>query len=542
MIRILYPGPAAFQGSVVESAFRRSCGRRAVSTIPVFALGEIPADAPAIIVFVDPPDEWSPIICRLIESAQKKVILFGAIPNGLADFLSIQESSSESIADEFDHGEVVPAKVGEPEESSLRIRYNSSFFNLLGELVDRPLVRYDFEAEWNNLGFGMIHSRLGAIWGVAQPGVLAGRNSLGDIIDTAFGRSTVKGTYVALWEQSGASFLWWNRSVGPVDSGEWKIVEDFICNARCEELPCQPVIRDVPGGYQSAVTSRLDCDEDVESSRYLFNSYQEWEIPFSLAVCTRLLDDAKHHQILKDVSSRGGAVLSHSQTHFPEWGGNYRVAVGEAKSSKKRIESILGESVEFVVSPFHQTPRYAVEALQDTGYQGVVSGIPRNDPELFVSRAGTPPFASEGFITHSQATMLHGDCLVDGRKEDGNPNPGETFQRAFQIALKSESFFGYLDHPFSERYAYGWDSEEQRAAVHRELIKVMKESSEKVWFANQNEALAFLASKDRLSYKENRECFKFGHGERPGRLPIEVIYRKQRHRLPVNSTSLLISL
>src|SRR5690606_27172436 len=113
--------------------------------------------------------------------------------------------------------------------------------------------------------------------------------------------------------------------------------------------------------------------------------------------------------------------------------------------------------VPYAVSPFHQSPQYALEALCDVGYSGCIGGIIRNDPEFLLARGGELAGFPVGFIGHSQQCMLHGDCLLEAG------DPLAIYKMAFDQALETRSLFGYLDHPFSERYQYGWVDEESRA-------------------------------------------------------------------------------
>jgi hypothetical protein len=76
------------------------------------------------------------------------------------------------------------------------------------------------------------------------------------------------------------------------------------------------------------------------------------------------------------------------------------------------------------------------------------------------------------------------------------------FKQAYEQAKISKTFFGYLDHPFSPRYQYGWYSEEQRIGVHLEFIEYIQKSSNKPLFLNQNDALDFLRRKSTIRIRE----------------------------------------
>src|SRR4029077_5973792 len=88
-------------------------------------------------------------------------------------------------------------------------------------------------------------------------------------------------------------------------------------------------------------------------------------------------------------------------------------------------------------------------------------------PEYLMARGGIVPCGPDDFISHSQSCMLHGDCLLAG----GDPLP--TYKQAFCNAKDTGQFFGYLDHPFSERYSYGWANETERQRAHSDFLDFM---------------------------------------------------------------------
>jgi hypothetical protein len=89
-----------------------------------------------------------------------------------------------------------------------------------------------------------------------------------------------------------------------------------------------------------------------------------------------------------------------------------------------------------------------------------------------------------GIMTHSQQCMLHGDCYHNAG------NSIDIYKESFSNHLKSRTFFGFLDHPFSD-YQYGWLSEKERCDVHQEFLTFIK-SHKNIWHANLIEAMNFL--------------------------------------------------
>ncbi|MGH7461643.1 MAG: polysaccharide deacetylase family protein [Longimicrobiales bacterium] len=362
--------------------------------------------------------------------------------------------------------------------------YQRLVCELGGKQVVRPFERFDFTDEWNNLGYGAIRFD-GSIWGVAQALDVPARIELASVcVDGERHLS-----YAALWQSEHCSLLWFNRAVGPIDSFEWRLVENFLSSHRASVLPCQPVLSEIPWGYDTAITSRLDCDEDIESARPLWNLYRRLGVPFTLAVHTSNLSKPEHHGILRDLVAQGEAVLSHTATHAPNWGGSYEAAHGEGRESADLLQAVTGIPVRYAVSPFHQSPGYALQALADAGYAGCIGGIIRNDPEFLLARGGTLADMPVGFVGHSQQCMLHGDCML------GAGDPLAVFKEAFELAFESRTLFGYLDHPFSDRYQYGWPDEAVRTEAHEQFIAYIRSRAVKPVFLHEEAAMDFLRCK-----------------------------------------------
>ena len=519
MIHVIYPGSQVKAGIIVTSAIRRSCGYSLVTKKSFSYLSQwIKSPEKACLIIIEPPNDWSNTIIKILNSGLAKVILLGKIPIVLAEHLKVE--LSELSTEIVDGAKSEPAPIYGFSESSAYVSYRSSFTGIKSSVPRRALERFDFTDEWNNLGFGAIRVD-GSIWSLSQCVKVPVKTKLADIF---INNNEVTG-YAALWDFPSSSLLWFNRAVGPIDSQEWRVVENFIANYRDSDLVCYPVINEIPYGYDAAVTMRLDCDEDVESARKLWTSYENMKIPFSLALHSAVLPDTRHHKLPKEILESGGAILSHTATHAPDWGGSYDAAYIEGLSSANSILEVTGQSVRYAVSPFHQTPDYARSALADAGYEGCIGGIIRNDPDFLMARAGIPPGSNKGFIGHSQQCMLHGDCMLEGQ------DPLKIFKQAFDESMSGRAFFGYLDHPFSERYQYGWLSEEQRIKMHEEFISYMKEDKN-VLFCNENEAMDFLECKTSVIVKEDKEgfCIK-SSSAREAKYPVAIEYKGRLHQL-----------
>jgi hypothetical protein len=501
MIRIFSDPQGLDLNEIVQSAFERSCGLGStnLSSNQNFidclnnsgerTSGDI--NRSDILVFINPLEEIAPPIIEALKSRTIKVIVFGKLPASLGHFLGA--TVTPVSADMKAAALCEPAKTYQYSESAGAIVYERTLELSAGNprMPSRALSRFDFTNEWNNLGFGAITVD-DSIWTISQKAIIPEQNVIAKIMSG----NDVLSAYCGLWDFSQASLLWFNRAVGPVDSYEWYLVEQFIAEYRFGDIPAWPIISEIPYGYESAITMRLDCDEDIESARALGNAYQEKNIPFSLALHATVLSDANQHQYPKEVLQAGGAILSHTLTHAPNWGGSEDAAKHEGNESARIIHETIGVKPRYAVSPFHHTPGYARKGLADSGYQGCVGGIISNDPDFVMARAGRPPHSQQGFIGHTQQCMLHGDCML----EDGDALA--IFKQAYEQAKISKTFFGYLDHPFSPRYQYGWNKEAERIGVHMEFIEYIQRSSNNAIFLNQNDALDFLRRKSAVRVRE----------------------------------------
>ncbi|MEM5295093.1 polysaccharide deacetylase [Burkholderia sp. JPY481] len=480
MIGVLHSCASKEAGEYVLAALRRSVsstGARAISPGMLRDLGA------TIVTAVDVPDAWGDALVQWLGKPRNKLIVFGRLPLSLASELGCQERPWPDGFQQAARSPSAPSR--ETAQSRAVVRYTKRASQLGGRAWLRPFERFDFTDEWNNLGFGAIRAD-GSIWATSAP-IDAPQDCRLASVDIDDERGF---TYAALWERDAASVLWFNRPVGPIDSFEWRLVENFVSSHRSDRTACQPVLTEIPWGHDAAITSRLDCDEDVESARPLWNAYRRLGVPFSLAVHTSNLGNEANHRILRELAADPlAAILSHTATHAPNWGGSLEAALVEGSESMRLIEEVIRKPVRYAVSPFHQSPPYALAALSDAGYAGCIGGIIRNDPEFLIARGGGLAGLPAGFIGHSQQTMLHGDCML------ASGDPLAVFKQAFDLAFDSHTLFGYLDHPFSERYQYGWPDEDARIEAHQQFIAYMQARARKPLFMHEDDAMDFLRAK-----------------------------------------------
>lgn len=420
-----------------------------------------------------------------------KLLLLGRLSAAQAELLGVALDGSMPPPD---LAACEPAPPHGAAESGGHILYAHSGLAAAVPLRRRPLQRFDFAAEWNNLGYGRIGLDSDT-WSIATAARAA------DAIAVLAGGEG-SWAYAVLRDLPRGSLLWFNRAVGPVDGPDWRLVEAFFSDHRPASLPCRPHLREVPAGYAAALTMRVDCDEAIASAGPLFSLYRGRGLPFSAAVATGLPAGPADDALLRAILDAGGSVLSHSVSHGARWGGSAAAALGEAAASKAALEARLpGLSVRHAVSPFHQTPAYAIEALFRAGYGAVVGGLISAEPEHVLGRAGQVPCVDNPFVMHSQQCMLHGDCVADAG--DGLA----IYREAFRLARGAHAIFGYLDHPFSDRYAYGWPSEPARLAAHEALLDhaLCDRGEGPVLFMSESECLDFLAARNGSSLACGRD-------------------------------------
>jgi hypothetical protein len=472
----------------------------------------------ASVVVVLGPTDADAVWLEPLAGRRAKIMLFGPLGCRIARLAGVSLQANTDLAV---HCGCPPAPVRGTSESSAALVYASTSLGSTAVLRRRPFCRFDFTDEWNNLGYGRIGIGMDP-WSLAVSACCAGASVIADIVT---GDGTSRGAAATLHDLPTASILWFARPVGPVDGPDWRIVEAFVADYRSGELPCRPYLRDIPHGVAAAVTMRLDCDEDIASARTLFEFYRERGLTISVAVKTNQPATDAHTAFLNELFASGGAILSHSASHAPNWGGSAAAAEAEALQSKSWLDQhVPGLSVRYAVSPFHQNPTFVPAALARAGYRGFVSGTIASHPEYLMARGGVVPGGPEGFVSHSQSCMLHGDCLLPGR------DPISIYKQAFRIAQATGQFFGYLDHPFSERYTYGWADEAERRLIHGDFLDFMSaecaHARGPLLFVNEETCLDFMLEKADTSIvlDEARGIFSISRTHAAG-LPLSVGFK-----------------
>ncbi len=278
-------------------------------------------------VWVNPADSASEAIERLLTFGGKALV-FGSVGPRVAAVLGLAFQGPIELPAEW--AACTARQDSHHDASPAAVTYHHAHpLGRVSALRVRPLVRFDFAEEWNNHGFGRI-SLSHDCWSLATAAEIGEATMLARLATPAHDRLV----YAALRETSNGAALWFNRPVGPVDSVEWRVVESFLGDYRSDDLPCYPYVSEVPAGYRAAVCARLDCDEAVASCRPLFELYRDHGLPLSLALLTGQEMGGADLRLLREVIVAGGSVVSHSQSHAPNWGGSYERACAEAQASR----------------------------------------------------------------------------------------------------------------------------------------------------------------------------------------------------------------
>ena len=183
---------------------------------------------------------------------------------------------------------------------------------------------------------------------------------------------------------------------------------------------------------------RLDCDEDIESARQIYNLYKQYDLPISLAITTNQIENKNNITTLPlEVYDYGGTILNHSHSHPINWGGTKDIIREEIKLSTNLIKQTFNLNTEYAVSPFHHLTIEAIEVLNEQNYKGVVAGICSSHHEFLIIKGGSIS-DKLNILLHSQQCMLHGDCLTSTRSIDD-------YLKNFYLFSKIGYSMGFLD-------------------------------------------------------------------------------------------------
>ena len=232
MIGVLAPLASNHAAQLVLAALRRSVTFTQARLISLASLG---TNGPQIILAISPTETFGEQLLDWLSYGKRKLILFGDVPLCLEKTLGYERT--EWPADATNWSRSKHAALYSFSESAGVIQYGDLAQMLAASNWRRPMERFDFMEEWNNLGYGAIRMDA-SIWSITAPLKVQLKDELASL---NIGKQSTL-SYAALIYSKDSSVLWFNREVGPIDSFEWRLVEEFIANFRHQDLPCYPIV------------------------------------------------------------------------------------------------------------------------------------------------------------------------------------------------------------------------------------------------------------------------------------------------------------
>lgn len=476
-------------------------------------------------IFVIPEvskNEFYLIFKNLINNKKNKIILFGDLNIELKKQFNLNE------IEKLDFEIIEAANQITFKESKELIHYNSDIPYLpkfIKDIDGRPIARFDFQKEWNNHYYGHIDD-LDSERSLSIKCVIRDENYVAYVKVNSH-----KIPLISEFTINTNKILWVNRNIGLIDLPEWKIIEDFISNFNRKGLPCIPYISELKESEKGLVTMRLDCDEDIDSAMEVFKLYKSKNIPLSLALTTKLLESKSKIPILpKLVLENNGNLLSHSHSHPNNWGESTENIEKEITISKSLIEKTYGTKVDLAVSPFHHLNALAVKLLNQNDFKGIVAGISSSHHKFLYMKGGQYSIENN-LIIHSQQCMMHGDCINKNRSI-------KEYFKSIKLLSNLNYSFGYLDHPISERYDYGWGSKENQVSAHLQIINFCLKNTIKI--ISQAELFKRLKAKDNLKIflikKNGKEFISIDNTSFE---EISIVYKNKIYPCSENKSSLI---
>jgi hypothetical protein len=120
--------------------------------------------------------------------------------------------------------------------------------------------------------------------------------------------------------------------------------------------------------------------------------------------------------------------------------------------------------------------------------------------------------------------MLHGDCYHRAG------NSLAPYRQALDAHLAGRGLLGYLDHPQSASYGYGWTDLDEQVAVHAEWLDHLARF--RLWRPNLVQALDFTQAKAATMLRlDEAGRIMARHGQESGLPPLAATWRGACHVL-----------
>jgi hypothetical protein len=81
------------------------------------------------------------------------------------------------------------------------------------------------------------------------------------------------------------------------------------------------------------------------------------------------------------------------------------------------------------------------------------------------------------------------------------------YKYTFNQGITTRTLFGYLDHPFSVRYTYGWPGEATRIEMHRRFIGYIRKRAQNLLILSEEDILDFLLAKSEWQVEQTKTGF-----------------------------------
>src|SRR5690606_29144872 len=131
------------------------------------------------VVAVSPDDDLAGELLRWLDKPYRKLLLLGKVPDRLRDRFGLKAVSWPEDGQGW--AKSAPAATGNMAASPAEIRYTQLAHVMGAQAWRRPLERFDFTDEWNNLGYGAIRED-GSIWALSEAIIASDDSCLAELV------------------------------------------------------------------------------------------------------------------------------------------------------------------------------------------------------------------------------------------------------------------------------------------------------------------------------------------------------------------------
>ena len=445
----------------------------------------------SIYVFLEPNEKHYEDYIRSINSLKNiKIIVYGSINPSLFKFLdshkidgntSSQTQSSVSFCEDNNETDYISTT-----------NYFKTIFPHSPLSDHRVSSNYDFDKEWNNRRHANLdYSDIAKTYNKSI-------DNMSSSICTIYRNSHQQKSLINYFQFHESNLLLINRRRGLSDLPETYILEEYLSNCTFGRHTCYPIVPIISESSikdgDKLISMRLDCDEDIDSALPVYQLYNSLGLPVSLAITSFLLEDIKTRPTLPSlVIDSGGSLLSHSHSHPVAWGGSYAESLKELTYSRELIKRNYEYTVEYAISPFHDMPHYLVPALEKCQYKGIVGGISSKYTDYLTLTSGQISYKSD-------VTFINQQCMLHGQTHQMTSDSWQISLSYFlESSIRIGKSSGYLDHPISERYCYGWINSNNQVDFHSKFVNILLANNIK--FISQNDLFERIRAKQNISFK-----------------------------------------